>query len=129
VPDEQQGLFGPLREDSVPFQRHSPTSAEAAKMMSGPLAAKLRRQVYQFVTVQGDYGATDEEIQDHLCMNPSTERPRRVELVQEGLVVDSGGVRFTKARRRAVVWWNTDPVVRARAEKQKAERKKEASNA
>lgn len=37
-------------------------------------------------------------------MNPSTERPRRVELVENGLVEDSGRVRQTDSKTEAVVW-------------------------
>ena len=50
------------------------------------------------------YGMTDEEIQDALRMNPSTQRPRRVELVEGGWIVDSQRRRRTRARRDAVVW-------------------------
>lgn len=37
-------------------------------------------------------------------MGGSTERPRRVELVEGGHVVDSGLRRLTRSRRFAVVW-------------------------
>lgn len=37
-------------------------------------------------------------------MGGSTERPRRIELMHGGFVVDSGYRRFTKAKRSAVVW-------------------------
>lgn len=49
-------------------------------------------------------GATDEEITKGLRMNPNTERPRRVELVDMGRVVDSGRVRLTESGTKAVVW-------------------------
>jgi hypothetical protein len=51
---------------------------------------------------QGD--ATDEEIQLGLEMSGSTERPRRVELVAAGRIVDSGRTRPTQSGRQAVVW-------------------------
>ena len=44
-------------------------------------------------------GKTDAEIQEILGLSGSTERPRRGELVQQGLVVDSG-----ERRDRSSVW-------------------------
>jgi hypothetical protein len=67
-------------------------------------AATMRAQVYAFLTRQGRYGATDEEISDALAMPGNTERPRRVELENAGFVVDSGGHRQTRSGRNAVVW-------------------------
>jgi hypothetical protein len=49
-------------------------------------------------------GATDEEIQHELQMNPSTQRPRRIELVEAKLVLDSTMKRPTSSGRQAVVW-------------------------
>jgi hypothetical protein len=48
-------------------------------------------------------GMTDEEQQAALAMNPSTQRPRRVELVRRGLVVEAG-TRKTSSGRMATVW-------------------------
>jgi hypothetical protein len=39
-----------------------------------------------------------------LGMNPSTQRPRRIELCQRNLIVDSGTTRLTTSGRKAVVW-------------------------
>ena len=52
---------------------------------------------------EGD-GLTDEEMQARLGLNPSTQRPRRIELVEAGLVRDSGQRRRTRSGRWAVVW-------------------------
>lgn len=88
----------------APFQRHSDTSREAAERVEpvaeterGRVLALLRENAYQD-------GLTDEEMQSSLDMNPSTQRPRRIELVRSGHVVDSGERRKTEAGRRAVVW-------------------------
>jgi len=89
------------RDGSVPYQAHSVTSRQAAKQVKGS-AATLRAKVFDFITRSG--GATDEEIQDGLGMNPNTQRPRRRELQQKGLVEDSGHVRATRSGRKAVVW-------------------------
>ena len=86
-----------------PAQRHSPTS-EAAGKRARSSAESWRAKVLAIIRLEGERGATDEEIQDALDMNPSTERPRRVELVKLGLVVDSGETRKTRSNRKAVVW-------------------------
>jgi hypothetical protein len=44
-------------------------------------------------------------------MNPSTQRPRRVELVEGGWVEDSGERRPTRSGMDAVVWRGTDKVL------------------
>jgi hypothetical protein len=69
-----------------------------------PLTGKSRIAVYEFVCSQYEHGATDEEIQAGLDMNPSTQRPRRVELVEAGLIKDSRRTRLTRSKRPAVVW-------------------------
>lgn len=88
---------------TLPFQRHSATSRDAAISAEGS-AGTLRRQVWSFLMERGTSGATDEEIQTMLELNPSTERPRRIELVNVGLVRDSGRTRLTQSRRKATVW-------------------------
>ncbi len=39
-----------------------------------------------------------------LSMNPSTQRPRRIELLEEERIADSGRTRKTESERLAVVW-------------------------
>jgi transcription initiation factor IIE alpha subunit len=83
-------------------QRHSPTSraaAEAIKMHVGP----MHRVILRFLHDRS-WGATDEEMQDVLDIKESTQRPRRRELQQAGLIADSGKTRKTESGRRAVVW-------------------------
>lgn len=98
APTLQLGLFDP-----APAQGHSQTSVAAARAIE-PSAGTLRSLVLGYVRTAGTRGATDEEIQDGLEMNPSTERPRRVELVEAGLVYDSTATRPTRSGRAAVVW-------------------------
>lgn len=87
---------------SAPFVRDSVTSLEAAKAIE-PRAGTLRAKVLAFLRERGSHGATDEEMQDRLGMNPSTQRPRRVELAAAGLIVDCS-CRKTRSGRNAVVW-------------------------
>jgi len=86
-----------------PYQKHSETGFAAALEIKAP-SGTLRRLVYGFIHQSDSHGATDEEIQTGLRMNPSTQRPRRVELVERGLVIDSGKKRLTNSGRQAVVW-------------------------
>ena len=87
----------------VPHQAHSPTSAAAATAIEHKLPA-LQQAVLTEIRARKLQGATDEELQIQLGMNPSTERPRRIELLRAGLIDDSGRTRKTTSGRSAVVW-------------------------
>ena len=88
---------------SLPFQKHSDTSLAAA-FEAGPNAGTQQARVLEYLRKYHDIGATDEDMQLYLGMNPSTQRPRRIELVQQGLVRDSGSTRPTRSGRQATVW-------------------------
>jgi hypothetical protein len=93
-------------EPEAPYQRHSDTSREAAELIE-PRINTLRRKVLDYwrkVRL-----STDEQAQDALEMNPSTERPRRGELFDQGYLRDSGKRALTKSGRRAVLWEITEP--------------------
>lgn len=64
----------------------------------------LRQQVLEYITSLYEFGATDDEMQRHLNMPGSTQRPRRQELQEMGLVKDSGRRRKTLSGRDAIVW-------------------------
>ena len=85
-------------------RRGQAATSHAAAVQELPATGSKRHAVYQFVLDHHEHGATDEEIQTGLDMNPSTQRPRRVELVEQGLLEDSGRTRLTRSRRSAVVW-------------------------
>ena len=86
----------------VPFQRHSGTSKAAAAALRG--SQTLRALVYEAIASSGDRGMTDPEAQAHRGLSGSTQRPRRVRLVELGLVRDSGNRRASEARRLCTVW-------------------------
>ena len=88
---------------SAPAQRHSATSCAAALSVEDSLN-RWQGVVLKHLRRMGNNGATDEEMQRWLGLNPSTQRPRRVELVNKGLVKDSGRTRPTRSGRRATVW-------------------------
>jgi hypothetical protein len=64
---------------------------------------ELRHRVLSALVLH-PYGLTDEELQDVCRMEPNTERPRRRELVQAGLVMDSGRRRPLKSGKAGTVW-------------------------
>ena len=58
-------------------QRHSNTSKKAARDFER-LAKTKRYQVFRYIS--DNSGVTDKQVQEALNMNPSTQRPRRIEL-------------------------------------------------
>ncbi len=84
------------------YVRGSQTSLEAA-IAAEPRAGTQRYRVLDLLR-RSVTGLTDDEMQGYLDMNPSTQRPRRIELVSAGLAKDSGETRMTPSGRRAVVW-------------------------
>jgi hypothetical protein len=105
APDSfQLGLF----DAPAPAQAHSPTSKAAARSIE-PRTGTLRGFVLAYIRGAGMNGATDEEMQSALSMNPSTQRPRRIELVEAGFVYDSNRTRPTESGRNAVVWLAVSP--------------------
>lgn len=89
--------------DDIPAQRHSETSVAAAESIR-PDANRLRAVVLDAIRRAGADGLTDEEGIAATGLSPSTYRPRRVECVQAGKVIDSGKTRKTASGRNAVVW-------------------------
>ena len=88
---------------STPYQRHSATSRTAAARAE-PMAGTGRARVLDQIRSWGRIGMTDEEVQQHIPMGANTERPRRVDLVRGGYVVDSGRTRPTASGTQSVVW-------------------------
>jgi len=79
------------------------TSISAADAIK-PCADTLRARVLEYIRSQGKTGATDDEIQVALNMGGSTQRPRRVELFQQGKICMAPMMRLTRAKRKANVW-------------------------
>ena len=97
-----------MRQDElhIPYQGHSTTSERAAQEIAGSKHS-LRWQVIDFIQSNGP--SSDDEIQAALGMNPSTERPRRIELVKLGLVRDSGLQGKTRSGRACTLWCAANP--------------------
>jgi predicted ArsR family transcriptional regulator len=96
----QPGLFP---DTVLPYRRRSRTSRDAA-VRAESQAPNQQRRVLNFLRGTGTRGATDEQIAAALNLNPSAARPRRVELVEEGLVYDSKRTAKTSSGRSAVLW-------------------------
>ena len=92
----------PLFTQRAPSVRGSRTSAQAADSLTSAMLNATQRRVLALLEATPD-GLTDEEMQRLLRMNPSTQRPRRIELVRRGLVVQCG-TRRTASGRNASVW-------------------------
>jgi hypothetical protein len=92
----------PLFTQRAPSVNGSATSAAAADSLGPATLNAMQRRVLELLAATPD-GLTDEEQQRLLEMNPSTQRPRRIELARRGLVVEAG-TRRTASGRMATVW-------------------------
>lgn len=101
--DDQLDFFCPPSTDTAPFVRGSQTSKEAADAIS-PKIAPLQKRVLDTIKSAGPNGLTDEQIRSLTGLQHSTETPRRKELSDKGLVIDSGKRRKTRSGRSATVW-------------------------
>jgi predicted ArsR family transcriptional regulator len=89
----------------LPYQRHSPTSAEAA-VRAEPAAPSTRARILDLIRQRGPL--SDEAVADILHLNPSTARPRRIELQRDGLIQESSRQGRTRAGRTCTLWEATD---------------------
>jgi hypothetical protein len=98
----EAGCDLPLFVQRAPSVNGSVTSAQAADSLGPTTLNAMQRRVLELLAVWPQ-GLTDEEMQHKLGMNPSTQRPRRIELARRGLVVTCG-TRRTASGRNASVW-------------------------
>ena len=88
---------------SAPYQSRSATSRAAALSVE-PKTGTQRAVVLAFLRGRGPVGATGEQMQALRPLTANTQRPRRVELVQARLVMNSGSTSTTDSGKDAVVW-------------------------
>ena len=88
-----------------PARRNAPrgTSDEAARRIAGH-SGTVRERILTYLRDRGPEGVTDHEGEQTLGIRPQTYTPRRRELVQLGLVTDSGTRRPTDTGRPAAAW-------------------------
>lgn len=89
----------PKLNNGPPAQLHSAESVEAAAAIRTKLP-KLRLVVLEII--EGAGPLTDEQIAAMTGLSPNTARPRRIELVNDGLVVKAGVVKNAKGRSAAL---------------------------
>ena len=87
----------------APAVESSPTSVAAARLIEGSPRHAARVAVFQAIAASTD-GLTDERGIEITGLSESTYRPRRLELMGDGAVRNSGKTRLTKRGRDAVVW-------------------------
>jgi predicted transcriptional regulator len=95
---EAKTLFDP----PPPAVRDSPTSVAAGESMAGPVADIIRTKVLDHIRFTG--GSTCDECEYSLNLRHQTAGARIRELVQMGLLRDSGVTRKTRSGRAAIVW-------------------------
>lgn len=83
------------------------TSRDAAGSVRS-VSGRQRAKVLRVIVEAGSKGLTDEQVCAILDLNPSSARPRRLELLDAGLIQEAGKTRLTKSGRRAIVWIATD---------------------
>lgn len=88
----------------APAQEHSRASVAAAQSIDGAPRYRDRVLVYNALVAAGAHGLTDEEGIEATGIPASTYRPRRIDLVAENVVVDSGTTRKVRSGREATVW-------------------------
>lgn len=93
----------PNRNDRPPRHERGATSSTAARRIRQD-TGRLERLVLETLQRAGRRGLTDAEAQQRLNLAGDTQRPRRIDLVHRGLIVDSGCRRVTPRGRFAVVW-------------------------
>lgn len=86
----------------LPFQAHSTTSRRAAASMV-TRAGGLRDLVLQCIRDAGQAGVTDDQISYLLDLPGNTARPRRIELLDAGLI-EPAGQALTRRQHWAVTW-------------------------
>lgn len=90
---------------SAPAHHNAPPgTSDAAARRIEDFAPTLRRRVHDLIRDRGAFGATDDEGESALGIKPQSYTPRRGELVDLGLVMDSGKRRKTESGRAAAVW-------------------------
>lgn len=94
-PGGAPGLVG-----DPPAARERTTSVRAARRIQVK-ATTFRGQVHDALRAGPK---TDEEICEATGLRGSTVRPRRLELLRDALIEDSGHVRPTRSGREAIVW-------------------------
>jgi hypothetical protein len=83
---------------------HPDTSHQAADKVQ-PITGRWRLAIFEFAAMAPDYGVTDDEIFTRWPDEPqSTLRPRRIELVDAGWLLETDRKRANKRGNQCKVW-------------------------
>lgn len=89
----------PLSSSAAP-----PGTSHAAARELKPDTGRLRLAVFEYIKGCGDRGCIDEDGERETGIKHQTYTPRRLELVERGLVMDSGERRRNSGGRSCAVW-------------------------
>lgn len=97
----RHGEFSKI-EPTAPYVRRSATSRAAAVAIDEHTDT-IRERVFDFISAQGVFGATRDEVELALHLSGNTVRPRVKELLRANRVKHAGLQRNTRSGRRAEV--------------------------
>lgn len=110
------GAYGSRARNLPPAPSSNPTTSKTAALAIVGDLNRLQRVVYEFIVSRGEYGATNEEIQDGTSLSGDTVRPRCVRLRELGLVGDSGRKRTLRSGLLGIAWVAADHMPKAEDE-------------
>lgn len=87
----------------IPYVRHSATSKAAAAQLTIHKVDKDRASLLIALKLFHD-GMTDDAMQAFTGLPGDSERPRRISLLKDGLIYDTGRKERTRSGKLAVVW-------------------------
>lgn len=102
-----------LLEETAKLSHNAKETSRLAALKMAPKAGTLREMVLRCIVVAGNYGRTDDAIVTNLGKSPNSIRPRRVELVEGGFIIDSGRKRASEYGNDAIVWVATEKGIAA----------------
>lgn len=89
--------------------KHRHDHPATAKRAAASISLKNKQAAHwRILMALYNVAMTDEDMQKELEMNPNTQRPRRVELVEKGWVEPYHHTKFTESGREAMLWELSD---------------------
>jgi hypothetical protein len=90
-------------------RRDARPTSQIAAAEALPRSTTQRDRVFEVIRQAGPSGLTDQEIAVKLGLAENSVRPRRLELITERRVADSGRTRDTSTGKPATVWVAASP--------------------
>lgn len=86
------------------FRRKSKDTSIAAAASIAPEVPNIQAQVYAYAKQRGGQGFTDDQLNEHFKTTKSTYRSRRADLVEQGLIIDTGIRAKNEGGRFTIIW-------------------------